>query len=112
MVGDITRGTSVNQSFSDVLMHVTGVQGLRDQSSPQTVVASSGQHLLAGLAEGRRRAPSSRGHRAEAIGAALLTIRVTATPPRLRGVGIGDLDPGLRGVSRAAAFHGPCAVAE
>ena len=54
MVGEIAGGTAMNQTFSDVCMRVTGVQGLPDQSSPRTVVASSGQHLLDGLARGRR----------------------------------------------------------
>jgi hypothetical protein len=35
MVGDITRGIAVNQSFSDVHMYVIGVQGLPDHGCKQ-----------------------------------------------------------------------------
>jgi hypothetical protein len=48
MVGDITRGTIVNQSFSDI--HCTS-SASRDY---RIVVASNGQHLLDGLTMGRR----------------------------------------------------------
>jgi hypothetical protein len=44
MVGDITRGTAVNQSFIDFQMHVIGIQGLPDRGCKQRSTSSRWTH--------------------------------------------------------------------